>query len=1101
MAVKASSAQEMAPRLAILDAAGTIIAVNTAWAQYAIANDTPPDVNAVGENYLLVCDVVGGDEQPAAAAAVQGIRDVIAGREREYQQDYSCHTPTEEQWFRMRVSALMGINGLQVSIIHEKITATQAGVETCPQPMTDDSTEAMSLTSTEASAWKTAKQDLDQAQSRFNAVLDSIGQSIIIIDRQRRIQVHNEYANTNALAVFGRPLQNGDPIDHYVLPRDQEGFNKHFAAALAGEHITTALKFENADANPRWFEFTYAPVYEDIDEVTGVCFGTIDVTEKHLAENALRNSEELFRAVVQDSLDGITVTDTEGKLILWNPAAERITGIQAIDALGRYTWDIQYALAKQVAQDPDLYVNLRTEIQTALKTGEAPWLGKIVGHDFLDVAEERRHLESLVFAIGTPEGIQLSSIVRDVTEQRRSAEQREALLGSLNQRIRELDCLYSIAQVMERPEPVLEAVLNEVAAIVPTGWTIPENACAQIALDGRTYESPNFVMTSWCITRTIWVGGEARGELHVCYRSKRTILEEERTLAEEIVRRLKLYLQNYQSRLVLETERAELEEHVIQRTAQLAAANEDLKRSTDELQLANLALEKAVKLKDEFLASMSHELRTPLTGILGMAEAMQLTHYGFLTEKQLRAVHLIETSGHHLLDLINDILDVAKIESGHIQLELQVCDARDLCQASLHLINGMANRKNQAVEFIFPADSFTVFADPRRFKQILVNLLSNAVKFTPEGGELGLEVGADCARNTATFTVWDRGIGIAEEDLAKLFEPFIQIDSSLSRHYTGTGLGLTLVRHMTEMHGGAIHVESTPDQGSRFTVELPWSPTTANEATQISSSLHAPAEMPSTSLHKLNPWLTWLIPGGDAGQIEVTTAEAAVDQAAATQPAAILVDATSTSFDGETVIQRLRADKETRTIPLLVAGAGIDTPPTGSEGPILALSNPCTARALLQALAKVAGRSVSSASLMVVGSFPLSPLILLTEDSEMSGSLIREYLESHQCRVLWAHDGQGALTLAEEAHPDLILMDIQMPKVDGLTAIRLIRAQPDEALAHTPIIALTALVMPGDRERCLVAGADDYASKPIKLTALLDTLRKTLRARPPINLS
>ena len=126
-----------------------------------------------------------------------------------------------------------------------------------------------------------------------------------------------------------------------------------------------------------------------------------------------------------------------------------------------------------------------------------------------------------------------------------------------------------------------------------------------------------------------------------------------------------------------------------------------------------------------------------------MAEAVQMAHYGSLSEKQLRAVRLIEDSGHHLLDLINDILDVAKIESGHIQLELQVCDARGLCQASLHLINGMADRKNLNVEFVFPSHSFTIFADPRRFKQILVNLLSNAVKFTPADGELGLEVNAD----------------------------------------------------------------------------------------------------------------------------------------------------------------------------------------------------------------------------------------------------------------------------------------------------------------------------------------------------------------------
>ena len=305
MDVKARIAHEIVPRLAMLDADGTIIAANAAWADHASANGTSPDVSAVGENYLSILDAVDDNDRPAAAAAAQGIRDVIAGGQSEYRQDFPYLTPAEEKLSTMHVSALTGINGLQVSILYEEI----------PAP-------------------KTLQQDLDQAQSRLNAILDSIDQAIIIIDRKRRIRVHNEFAKRNALAVFDRPLQNGDPIDLYVLPPDQAGFDKHFAAAMTGERIKTALKFEGTDGNPHWFEFTYAPVYEGEGEITGVFFGTVDATEKNLAEIALRNSEELFRAIVEDSLDGITVTDTQGRLLLWNPAAERITGIPAASALG-----------------------------------------------------------------------------------------------------------------------------------------------------------------------------------------------------------------------------------------------------------------------------------------------------------------------------------------------------------------------------------------------------------------------------------------------------------------------------------------------------------------------------------------------------------------------------------------------------------------------------------------------------------------------------------------------------------------------------------------------------------------------------------------------
>ena len=247
-----------------------------------------------------------------------------------------------------------------------------------------------------------------------------------------------------------------------------------------------------------------------------------------------------------------------------------------------------------------------------------------------------------------------------------------------------------------------------------------------------------------------------------------------------------------------------------------------VKQRTEELHMANLSLAKASRLKDEFLANMSHELRTPLTGVLGLSEALQKGVYGEINEKQVNILSTIEEGGKHLLNLINDILDLSKIEAGKMDLEPNVIYVDDVCQSSLRMVKQIATAKHQNVSLTVNPLGMVMYADARRIKQILVNLLGNAVKFTPENGELGLEVTGNEQDDLVTFTVWDRGIGISESDLEKLFQPFVQLDSSLSRTYAGTGLGLSLAQRLAYMHGGEIEVTSKVNEGSRFSVSIPW---------------------------------------------------------------------------------------------------------------------------------------------------------------------------------------------------------------------------------------------------------------------------------------
>ena len=421
------------------------------------------------------------------------------------------------------------------------------------------------------------------------------------------------------------------------------------------------------------------------------------------------------------------------------------------------------------------------------------------------------------------------------------------------------------------------------------------------------------------------------------------------------------------------TDRKQVEE-------ELRTLNEELERRvaerTEQLNQTNAELEHANRAKDEFLANMSHELRTPLNSILGLSETLLEQRGGSLNERQQRSLQTIEFSGRHLLELINDILDLSKIEAGKFDYYPQAISVDEICRSSMVFVKTQASKKSITVAYINETSISKIDADPRRLKQILVNLLTNAIKFTPDHGHVTLQVLADAEQERIQLSVIDSGIGIALEDLKKLFTPFTQVESSLDREYEGTGLGLALVKKLTDLHGGSVDVESEVGKGSRFTINLPAGKTMVPQQEVIGS--------------------------GD----------------------------------------KLLSNEQKET------------------------------------------SSISSRERLDHGT------ILLAEDNVANILTIGEYLESHGYQVLFAHDGFEAIEYAEKRQPDLILMDIQMPAMDGLEAIRRLRADP--RFISTPIIALTALAMPGDRERCLEAGATEYMSKPVSLKMLVKTIRQLL---------
>jgi PAS domain S-box-containing protein len=552
-------------------------------------------------------------------------------------------------------------------------------------------------------------------------------------------------------------------------------------------------------------------------------------------------------------------------------------------------------------------------------------------------------------------------------------------------------------------------------------------------------------------------------------------------------------------------------------------ADEQLRQTNEQLTLANAELARATRLKDEFLANMSHELRTPLNAILGMAEGLQETVFGSLTERQQRAIATIERSGRHLLELINDILDLAKIEAGKLDLQISEVSVSSLCDASLVFVRQMALKKQIHLKTDIPEDIGSIQADDRRLRQVLINLLSNAIQFTPAGGTVSLEVKVASGSSVAPlpvihdgqpeasaspsiylcFSVTDTGIGIAPENLDKLFQPFMQVDNRLNRQHAGTGLGLALVRQITELHGGYVTVCSQMGQGSCFTIWLPYLSPVAVSA----DDPHADHLLPTHSIQAL------VIEDSQVAAAQITRyleeikiqtiihpwGEGVVEAVARLNPALVILDILLPNMSGWEVLTQLKTNPQTSPIPVIIISV-VDERRRGlAQGAFEYLVKPITRSQLWNAISKLRpahhplaiGLPNGSDETSLKAIAPSAPSILLVEDNQANIETISGYLESRGYQLLLSTQGQEAIDLIQLYTPDLILMDIQMPIMDGLETIRRIRNQNE--WKTIPIIALTALAMPDDAKKCLEAGANEYLTKPVKLKQLVVTIQQLLQ--------